>query len=162
MYFELKSKDDYLKYVIENYSNMIYKLALARTGNKQDSEDIFQEVFLKLSKNLPDFKNKEHEKAWLIRVTINCTKNLFKYNKIRQALPLDENLVLEQEEKEVLHEVFNLPQKYRTVIHLYYYEKYSIKEISQMLNQNENTVKTHLSRARSILKEKIEGGFDNE
>ena len=70
----LKNKNGYINYVIEKYSDMVYRIAYTRTNSKQDSEDIYQEVFLKLAKKIPNFKNEEHEKAWLIRVTINFSK----------------------------------------------------------------------------------------
>ena len=77
MYGMQKSKEEYMEFLIEKYSNMIYRLALARTKNKEDAEDVFQEVFLKINKKMPDFESEAHEKAWIIRVTINLSKNIF-------------------------------------------------------------------------------------
>ena len=75
---EYTNQEQYLENVINKYSNMVYRLALTRTNSKENSEDIYQEVFLKLAQKMPKFENEEHEKAWLIRVTINCSKNLLK------------------------------------------------------------------------------------
>ena len=70
------NKKQYLEQTIENYSNMVYRLAMARTGNTESSQDIYQEVFLRLAKKMPEFESEEHKKAWLIRVTINCSKTM--------------------------------------------------------------------------------------
>lgn len=162
MYVQL-SKKEYMDYVIEKYSNMVYKLALSRTKSKEDAEDIFQDTFLKLSNKMPDFESEEHEKAWLIRVTINLSKNLFTSSWKQKTIPLDEELKFEDKEvSDVYFEVLKLSQKYRTIIHLFYYEGLNIKEISNVLKVNENTIKTRLSRAREQLKIGLGGDFDNE
>lgn len=155
------NKEKYLKEMIEKYSNMIYRLAMARTGNRDMSDDVYQEVFLRLAKKLPQFENEEHEKAWLIRVTINCSKNMMNSGFLRHRAELDENLTFETPERhEIYYAVQKLPLKYKTVIHLYYYENYSIKEISKILRVNENTVKTRLARARKELEKNIGGDSD--
>lgn len=155
------NKEKYLKEVIEKYSNMIYRLAMARTGNREMSEDVYQEVFLRLAKKLPQFENEEHEKAWLIRVTINCSKNMINSGFMRHRAELDENLTFETPERhEIYYAVQKLPLKYKTVIHLYYYENYSIKEISKILHVNENTIKTRLARARKELEKSVGGDVD--
>ena len=157
------NKNDYLEKMIEKYSNMVYRLAMARTGNVENSEDIYQEVFLRLSKKMPDFKSEEHEKAWLIRVTINCSKNLLNSSFLRHRADLDENISFETGERhDIYYAVQNLPVKYKTVIFLYYYESYSVKEISKILHSNENTIKSRLSRARKELEKTIKGGLENE
>lgn len=154
-------KEQYMNNIIEKYSNMVYRLAIARTKNKEDAEDVFQDVFLKLSKKLPDFQDETHEKAWLIRVTINLTNNLFQSAHYKRTVPLEEDLKFEDKDmSNVYFQVLNLPMKYRTIIHLFYYEGFSIKEIASILHTNENTVKTRLSRAREQLKHKLEGGFE--
>jgi len=156
------NKNDYLEQMIEKYSNMVYRLAMARTGNVENSEDVYQEVFLRLSKKMPDFKNEEHEKAWLIRVTINCSKNLLNSAFLRHRTEINEQMSFETEERhDIYYAVQKLAQKYKTVIHLYYYEDYSIKEISKILHSNENTIKSRLSRARKELEKSIKGGFES-
>ena len=137
--------------------------ALTRCGTIENAEDVFQDVFLIYSKKMPKFKNEEHEKAWFIRVTINLSKNMKNINWNKKVISLDENIVFEtKEEQDVFSIVCELPENYKTVIYLYYYEEYKVKEIATIMQINENTIKTWLSRAREILKNKIEGGFENE
>ena len=153
-----KIKNQYLEKMVEKYSNMIYRLALIRTKTKENSEDVYQEVFLRLAKKMPDFKSEEHEKAWLIRVTINCSKNLLNSKFFRNTSELKEDIPFETEEKHnIYYSVQKLPIKYKTIVHLYYYENYKIKEISQILKMKENTVKSYLARAREKLKMEEEG-----
>lgn len=160
---EYTNKDEYLKSMIDKYSNMIYRLALTRTKTKENSEDVYQEVFLRLSKKLPQFESEEHEKAWLIRVTINCSKNLLNSKFLKNKTELNDEIVFETKERhKIYYAVQELPLKYRTIIYLYYYENYKINEISKILKMKENTVKSQLARARERLKVKIDGGESNE
>ena len=157
------NKNEFLEQTIEKYSNMVYRLAMARTRNIETSEDVYQEVFLRLARKKPEFENEEHKKAWLIRVTINCSKSILNSSFIKHRADLDENLSFETPERhDIYYAVLNLPIKYRTVIHLYYYENYSIKEISKILQLNENTIKSRLSRARQKLEKTVKGGIENE
>lgn len=152
-----------IKKVIEKYSDMVYKVAITRTESIENAEDIFQEVFIKYSQKMPSFENEEHEKAWFIRVTINLTKNLHNQAWNRKTIPLEDNLKFEKrEEANVFLAVNQLPQNYKTVIYLFYYEGYKVKEISKIMKTREGTIKTWLSRARESLKEKIKGGFEDE
>lgn len=158
---EYTDKNKYLEKMIEKYSDMIYRLALTRTKSKENSEDVYQEVFLRLSKKLPDFESEEHEKAWLIRVTINCSKNLLSSKFLKYKEELKDDITFETKERhDIYYAVQELPLKYRTIIHLYYYENYKINEISKILNIKENTIKSNLSRAREKLKQKVEGGIE--
>lgn len=155
------NKEKYLEMMIEKYSDMIYRLALTRTKSKEDSEDIYQEVFLRLSKKMPNFESKEHEKAWLIKVTINCSKNLLNSTFLKHKAEIKEEIIFETKERhDIYYAVQELPLKYRTIIHLYYYEGYKIEEISKILKININTIKSRLTRARENLKKKIEGGME--
>ncbi len=157
------NKNQILEDTIEKYSNMVYRLAVARTGKTEEAQDVYQEVFLRLAKKMPDFESEEHKKAWLIRVAINCSKTLLNSSFVRHRAELDENLSFETPERhDLYYAVLKLPIKYRTVVHLYYYENYSIKEISKILKTNENTVKTRLSRARKQLEEAVKGGIEDE
>ncbi len=148
---------------IRNYSNMVYRLALARTRNIDIAEDVYQDVFLRLARKNPKFENEEHAKAWLIKVTINCSKNIMNSGFEKHRAELEENLKFETPERHsIYYAILELPTKYRTVIHLYYYEGYSIKEISKILKKTENTVKSQLSRARMKLEKIIKGGLGDE
>ena len=153
----------YMKEMLNKYSDMVYRIALTRCRNKENAEDIFQDVFIKFSEKKPKFENEEHEKAWFIRVTLNLTKNLLMANWNTKIVELDENISFEtQNEYDVCSAVDSLPNNYKTVVYLLYYEGYKVKEIAELMKTNENTIKTWLSRARDILKSKLEGGFENE
>lgn len=162
----MQSREEYITSIIEKHSDMVYRLALARCASIENAEDIFQEVFLKLSEKLPKFKSEEHEKAWLIRVTINLTKNLNKSSWERNTVAIEDPDNIgdggENDEQNVFDEVMKLPQEYRTVIFLFYYEGYKVKEIADMTNNSEGTIKTWLFRARKQLKNELEGGFGDE
>lgn len=152
-----------IKQMIEKYADMVYRIALTRCGRIENAEDVFQEVFMKFSEKMPNFENEEHEKAWVIRVTINRTKNLKRTIWNKKVVELDENIVFENpEETEVFSAVCQLPPNHRTVIHLLYYEGYKVKEIAKMMKKKEGTIKTWLFRAREMLKEKLEGGLEDD
>lgn len=154
--FEIESK-------IQEYSNMIYRLALSILKNVDDSEDVYQEVIMKFCKHYDELKSKEHEKAWLIRVTINQCNSLTRLSWFKNRAELDEEIPYTDKVKDdVYYSVMELPKKYRIVIHLFYYEDYKISEIATILNENESTVKSKLKRARELLKKKIEGGLEDE
>ena len=149
--------------VIEQYSDMVYRIALTRTGTKENAEDIFQDVFMKYNQKSPNFESESHEKAWLIRVTINMTKNFNNSSWNKKVVNLDENMVFETpEENGVFEVVSKLPQNYKTVIYLMYYEGYKINEISKIMKKKEGTIKTWLYRARQLLKDNLKGGFEDE
>lgn len=155
--------EQYIKEIIEKHSDMVYRIALTRSGSIENAEDIFQEVFIKFSEKMPNFKNEEHEKAWFIRVTINLSKNLKNSAWNKKVVNLTENIPFEtKEESDVFSVVCELPQNYKTVIYLSYYEGYKVKEIADIMQKREGTIKTWLFRAREMLKQKIEGGFENE
>ena len=156
--------NDCVDEVVDKYANMVYRLALAQMKNKHDAEDLFQEVFLRYISKPRTFESEEHRKAWLIRVTINRGRSLWTAW-FRKNEPLDESLVAETKvdiENDLSEYLALLPQKYRPVIHLFYYEDMSVREISAILDAKESTVRTWLTRARSILGEKLRGGPPNE
>ena len=156
-------KETYIKEIIDNYSDMVYKVALTRCGTVENAEDVFQNVFMKLSEKIPKFKSEEHKKAWLIRVTINFSKNMNTSAWNKRVVTLDENIEFEtKEESDVYSVVCELPPNYRTVIYLFYYEGYKVEEIAKLMSTTSGTIKTWLYRARDILKTKLEGGFENE
>lgn len=167
MYLDI---NNHISEIVDTYSDMVYKLALARTKNKFDADDVFQEVFMRYMKNYHKLSSKEHIKAWLIRVTINCSNNIFKQSWFKKTVllkntfkdNLSEDLDFSTEEnKMVYNSVLELPKKYRTVIHLFYYEDMSIKEISKALEIKEGTIKSQLHRGRNLLKEILEGEIND-
>lgn len=155
--------DEYIQVILGKYSTLLIKLAFSYVKNMADAEDICQDVFISLIKRGRCFESTEHEKAWLLRVTINKCKNRLKSSWNKLHVPLEEDIgYLPEEYSEVLVTVLSLPLKYRTVIHLYYYENYSIIEIAKLLGKNPSTIGTMLSRGRNILKTKLIGGLEYE
>lgn len=147
------------KAIIEKYFDMIYKLALSQTRSRETADDVVQDVFLRFLKTDKRFENEEHIKAWLIRVTVNRSKDIF--SAAKRTLPIIEDITFNDEEKsDVYYAVQELPQKYRAVIHLFYYEDLSVAQISKYLKIKESTVKSQLSRGRDMLRETLKGGID--
>lgn len=139
--------------VVIKHENRLYRTALAITGSISDAEDIVQEAFLRAYEKAPEFESEEHEKAWLIRVTVNLCNSRLRSPWRKRIVPLLESYpASEPEQHELLEQIITLSPKYRTVIHLFYYEGYSIKDISELTGQKESTVRSHLSRARQKLK----------
>jgi RNA polymerase sigma-70 factor (ECF subfamily) len=130
--------------------------------NMPDAEDVVQDTFVKLMQKNPTFESEEHEKAWLIRVTINLCKNLLKTTWFKKTVPLDHTVEFTQQESIVIDAVLELSVKYRSVILLYYIIGYNIKEISDILGRKEATIASQLQRARAQLKSKLKEDFDYE
>jgi len=153
------SSDKFLTYAIDNYSNMIIRIAYNYTRNKHDAEDILQDVFLQLLK-APPFESQAHFKAWLIRVTINKAKNLLKASSKKRTLPLEaaQNKFVPTTER-FLDLIENLNKKERILLYLFYFEGYTAKEIADMLKIKERAVLMRLSRARAKLKTILKEDF---
>lgn len=146
---------------VEKYADTVRRICIVHLKNNADTEDIFQTVFLKYVLSSVSFENEEHEKAWFIRVTVNACKDLLKSFFRSRTVSIDEIIEqpadMEDDHREVLEAVLALPSKYRDAVYLYYYEEYTVPEISRILNKKENTVYTLLKRARKILREKLGG-----
>ena len=150
--------------VVELYADTVYKIALSQMKRKEDAEDIFQEVFLNYMNCKKDFLSEEHEKAYIIRMTVNCCKKHFRSAWFRHRAELTEitGVVSRNDRKEDLYEsVLELPAKYKLVIHLFYYEELSVAQISQALHIKESTVKSQLMRGRKMLKQAFLGGVED-
>lgn len=144
--------------IYDKYSNAVYRMAFAYCKNKADAEDIMQEVFIRLFSTDIVFEDEAKEKSWLLKVTVNKCRDMFRslrYKYSLTSIPLEEaDIIYEtQEESDVYHAVMSLPNKYRTVIHLFYYEEYTIKEISAITGDKETAIQTQLYRARKKLKD---------
>lgn len=146
--------DEYMVRVVKTHSGSMLRAAYSVLKSTEDAEDAVQDAFLKLIQKKPHFKSSEHEKAWLLRVTINISKNMLK-SASRNNLPVTEEILFSDEKSELITVVMSLPERYRTVIHLYYYEGYSIKETAAILKLPAATVGTRLARARNLLKGEI-------
>ena len=145
--------DDSPEQVIRFYSDMVYRLAFARTGTRYDADDVYEEVFLRYLKKKPKFKSEEHRRAWLLRVTINCSNSFLTSAWQRQVQELPEDLPFRQPEDYQLYDrLKQLSAKYRSVIHLFYYEEMSVEEIGEILHRKPSTVRTQLTRAREQLR----------
>lgn len=154
-------KSEQLEYYFQNYYSLIFRVAFSEVKSRADADDIIQEVFIKLLRYSPEFESEEHEKAWVIRTTINLCKDFFK-SKWQQSTTGIENVSEEEkvymkvpnlEQDDTLWAVLALEERYRRPLYLFYYEDYSVKEIAQALEIPENTVKTNLRRGRVALRE---------
>lgn len=149
--------------LVEEYSDLILRLSYTYLKSTQDAEDICQTVFLKLLTSGKTFSDPEHERAWVVRATVNACKDELRAFR-RKALPLDsvgETAAPALPESDTLDAVMALPQKYREAVYLFYYEGYSVKEIARLLHRSESAVAAHLSRGRKQLHEKLLGGDMN-
>ncbi|MCR5311498.1 MAG: RNA polymerase sigma factor [Lachnospiraceae bacterium] len=155
-----KERNESLERVIENYSNMLYRICFVILKNEQDAQDVLQETFLAYMTKRPHFHSEEHKKAWLIRVSQNKCKEFLRFHKKHAAIPLEEveesigiSNGLDIEDREKLNLIWNLNLKLKSVVILYYVEGYSVKETAVILNISEVAVKKRLQRAREILSE---------
>lgn len=165
------SDENYERYVRE-YADMVLRIAVNYCKRMADAEDIVQEVFLHLYEAEKPFRDEEHVKRWLIRVTVNTCRNYLGSawrRRVEAVAPGDmEQTVpgsvpdMEEEDSQLYLTVSSLPEKYRTVVHLYYYEEYSVREIASILQKKESTVKARLMRARNMLKERLKGAWRDE
>ncbi len=149
--------------IIEKYFDTVYRLALSQTQDSHRADDVLQDVFVRYINTDKEFESEEHIKAWLIRVTINCSKSTFTNSWNKKTVPLTDDLTFEiPEQEDIYFAVAKLPKKYRIVIHLFYYEDLSVKEISQYLKIKETTIKSQLHRGREMLKNILEGRSEVE
>lgn len=149
---------------VELYADTVRRLCMIYLKNYADTEDVFQNVFMKYLLSSADFESGEHEKAWIIRVTVNECKDTLKNFFRSKTASLEEikelTAEIPTESREILETVMRLPQKYKDVIYLYYYEGYSAPEIGNILHKRVNTVYTQLARAKSVLRERLGDDFE--
>ena len=149
---------------MERYSDMILRLCIVYLKNNADAEDVFQNVFLKYTLYDRPFESDEHEKAWLIRVTVNACKDWLKSFFRSRTISMEELREYapgaSHEQYAVMEAVWSLPRPYRDVIYLHFYEGYTAPEIAGILRKNPNTVYTHLFRAKELLRDML-GGTDD-
>ena len=150
----------------ETYRARLFAAAFQVCGNAADAEDAAQEALLRYHVSEKQFESEQHIRAWLLRVAINCAKNASRSFFRRNTVPLEtymETLVFDSgESREIFREVMSLPEKYRLVIHLYYYEDYTVAEIGRILGLTESNVKVRLSRGRQQLKKALQEVWDDE
>jgi RNA polymerase sigma-70 factor (ECF subfamily) len=148
---------------VEKYADTVRRICFIHLKNYADVEDVFQDVFLKYLLHDGTFESDDHERAWLIRVAINSCKDLLKSFFRRKVISFEdvasEPFYIQDESREVLDAVLKLPEKYKDVIYLFYYEGYTAVEIAKIMGRKENTIYTWLSRARANLRDVLGGGY---
>lgn len=150
--------------ILDLYGNSVLRIAYSYLHNFSDAEDILQETLIRCLQTSPTFENSAHEKAWLLKVAANLSKNRIEYNRIRDTDELNDELIAEEREdlSFVWEAVKELPQKYREAIHLFYYEGYSTAQIAEILNRKESSVRSDLKRGRERLKIILKEAYDFE
>ena len=148
--------------ILTDHGNSILRLAYSYLHNKSDAEEVLQDTLIQFLKTAPVFENQRHEKAWLMRVCSNLSKNRIDYNKVRGADELNEELAAQIREdlSFVWDAVKQLPVPYREVIHLFYQEGYPTVQIAEILKRKESTVRSDLRRGRAKLKQVLKEAYD--
>ena len=153
--------DALFSYAVEHYLDTVYRAAFHAAPSPQDAEDVAQEVFEALLRSGKRFREPEHLRAWLLRVTVNKCRNLHRAQR-RTEVPLTEAIPApEAAEPSILDEVRALPAPYRSALYLHYFEGYTAAEIGRILGAKRNTVLSWLARGRQALRERMIGGFDD-
>ena len=162
---------------INEYSDMLYRIAFLQLRNNQDAEDVVQETFYQFIKNKKEFETPEHEKAWLIKVTLNGCRRIWRSAWYRHidVMPdgeiaadketdggMENDILLRERNREIMAAVMKLPRKYREVIHLFYYQQMSVKEISLVTERKESTVTSQLTRGRELLRKNLKEEYQYE
>lgn len=157
-YFSVSHKsEEEVTYVINTYGNLLYRTGYILLGNPHDVQDVLQDVLIKYMEKAPSFHDREHEKAWLLKVTANLCRDCLRFQKRHSYVNLDQldDICSSVEEKELLNEVISLPAKWKTVFLLHYVEGYQLKEIASIAGISENAVKKRLQRGREALKQQL-------
>ncbi|ASW44112.1 MAG: sigma-70 family RNA polymerase sigma factor [Clostridiales bacterium] len=151
--------------VYNSYFETVYRVCFMYLKNIQDTEDAVQSTFIKFLQYKGTFKNQEHIKAWLIVTASNNCKNFLKHwwRKNINIDSLQEKFItFNEENKYIFEKIMNLPQKYKLIIYLYYYEGYKLKEIAEKLKMNDSTVRSYLRRGRNLLRNIIKEDEEDE
>jgi len=150
--------------IVDEFSDMVFRLAVSRVKNPADAEDIFQEVFLRLVKSGRHFVSREHVRFWLIRVTLNCSKNFLGSAWVRRVTPMEQvsaEVTPDTRMLELNEVIWQLPKKMRLVVHLFYIEDLPTDHIARLIGVKQSTVTSQLCKARAILREKWKGECDD-
>ena len=173
-----------LQQKINNYSSLLYRIAFLQLKNNQDAEDVVQETFYRLVKNRKEFETPEHEKAWLIKVTLNGCRKVWRSAWYRHTdivpagelpeggLPagrqgetdgaMEAGILEKERNREIMEAVLKLPRRYREVIHLFYFQQMSVKEIRAATGRKESTITSQLTRGRELLKKNLKEEYRYE
>lgn len=148
--------------ILDTHGNAILRYAYSYLHNMADAEEVLQDTLVQFLKTAPRFESEAHEKAWLLRVAGNLSKNRLSYNAVRAADELNDELVAENRDdlSFVWQAVRDLPEKYRAPVHLFYHEGYSTRQIAEILQRGEATVRSDLHRGRALLREILKEAYD--
>lgn len=148
----------HIEYAVEKYSKMLFRICYGILCNKQDAEDALQETFLRYMLKAPLFRDSEHEKAWLIKVATNISKNMCRFNSRHAVENLDElrSIGVSDDDRDIFELIMRLPSKYKIVLDLYYIEGYKANEIADITNTSPVTVRKRLQYGRKLLKSELE------
>ncbi len=148
----------HIEYAVEKYSQMLFRICYGILQNKADAEDALQETFLRYMLKAPLFRDSEHEKAWLIKVATNISKNMSRFNSRHAAENLDElrSIGVSDNDRDIFELIMHLPSKYKIVLDLYYIEGYKANEIAEITNVSPVAVRKRLQYGRKLLKAELE------
>lgn len=153
--------DDCFEEVMKRYSDLIYRIAYANVRVKEDAQDVFQEVWCRYYQKNKIFESEEHRRNWLINVTLKCCKKIYSSVRYKRTVLTDDMSLLREKlperDFEIYDAVIRLPEKYRVPVYLYYYEDFSVNEISEITKINASTVRSQMKRGREKLKEILKG-----
>ena len=154
------SQEQEINELVGKYSSMLFRISYCILCNRDDAQDAVQETLLKYLTKAPDFESEEHRKAWLIKVCANVSKNMLMFRLRRETINIDdiENIGIAQQDFEVFEHIMSLPAKYKIVMTLYYVEGYRCKDISEIIDINEDAVRKRLQKGRELLKIELEKG----
>lgn len=160
----VRPTDEQMRKMVDTYSNMLFKICFVMLCNEHDAEDAVQETFIKYLERNPRFESDEHEKAWLIRVAQNICNNMIRFRMRHKAVSLDDlrEYCQDSSDLEALEFIMNIPAKYKSVLLLFYVERYQTNEIAQMLHLSETAVRKRLQYGRDLLKREYADDFENK
>lgn len=150
--------DEEIKWLVDNYSSMIFRVSYCILCDIDDAEDAVQETFLKYLTKAPDFSGEEHRKAWLIRVSTNISKNMLMFRRKRETVSINdvESIGINENNYETFELIMSMPAKHRIVMTLYYVEGYKGNEIAEIIGISEEAVRKRLQKGRELLKNEME------
>ncbi len=148
----------HIEYAVEKYSKMLFRICYGILCNKQDAEDALQETFLRYMLKAPLFRDSDHEKAWLIKVATNISKNMVRFNTRHATENLEElrSIGISDDDRDIFELIMHLPQKYKIVLDLYYIEGYKANEIAEITGTSPVTIRKRLQYGRRMLKTELE------
>ncbi len=154
----------HIEYAVEKYSQMLFRICYSILDNKHDAEDALQETFLRYMLKAPLFKDSEHEKAWLIKVATNISKNMCRFNARHAAENFDDlkSIGIRDDDRDIFELITRLPPKYKIILVLYYIEGYKANEIADIINVSPVTVRKRLQYGRMMLKKELERSDSHE